>query len=69
MTKRLFCIILLLMVGILSNSPAQDNTKVGLPEGAIARLGKGGINLRRFSPDGTRLAVGNRCRGVAIRCP
>ena len=28
------------------------------PEGAIARLGKGGINLMRFSPDGTRLAVG-----------
>ena len=30
----------------------------GLPEGAIARLGKGGINIMRFSPDGTRLAVG-----------
>ena len=43
---------------ILSNSFAQNNTKVGLPEGAIARLGKGGINLMRFSPDGTRLAVG-----------
>ena len=28
------------------------------PEGAIARLGKGDINLMRFSPDGTRLAVG-----------
>ena len=37
---------------------AQDNTKAGLPEGAIARLGKGGINLIRFSPDGTRLVVG-----------
>ena len=43
---------------MLSNSFAQDNTTVGLPEGAIARLGKGGINLMRFSPDGTRLAVG-----------
>ena len=49
---------LLLTVGTLSNSFAQDNTKVGLPEGAIARLGKGGINLMRFSPDGTHLAVG-----------
>ena len=58
MMKRLFYLTLLLTVGILSNSFAKDNTKVGLPEGAIARLGKGGINLMRFSPDGTRLAVG-----------
>ena len=58
MTKRLFCLTLLLTVGILSYNFAQDNTKVGLPEGAIARLGKGGINLMRFSPDGTRLVVG-----------
>ena len=49
---------LLLTVGTHSNSFAQDNTKVGLPDGAIARLGKGGINLMRFSPDGTRLVVG-----------
>ena len=49
---------MLLTVGTFSNSFARDNTKVGLPEGAIARLGKGGINLMRFSPDGTRLAVG-----------
>ena len=58
MTKRLFCLTLLLTIGVLSTSFAQDNTKVGLPEGAIARLGKGGINIMRFSPDGTRLAVG-----------
>ena len=58
MTKRLFCLTLLLTVGISSYNFAQDNTKVGLPEGAIARLGKGGINLMRFSPDGARLAVG-----------
>ena len=37
---------------------AQDNTQVGLPDGAIARLGKGGINIMRFSPDGSYLAVG-----------
>ncbi|MYA72342.1 WD40 repeat domain-containing protein [Candidatus Poribacteria bacterium] len=58
MTKRLLCLTLLLTVGILSYNFAQDNTKVGLPEGAIARLGKGGINLIRFSPDGTHLVVG-----------
>ena len=57
-TIHRFFITLLLMVGIPLISFTQDNTKVGLPEGAITRLGKGGINLMRFSPDGTRLAVG-----------
>ena len=57
-TKYLFFITFLSVAVILSSSFAQDNTKVGLPEGAIARLGKGGIILMRFSPDGTRLAVG-----------
>ena len=32
-------------------------TTWNLPEGAIARLGKGGINQVTYSPDGTRLAV------------
>ena len=57
-TKQLFFIVLLLTIVVILNSFAQDNTKVGLPDGAIARLGKGGINLMRFSPDGTHLAVG-----------
>ena len=57
-TKHLFPITFLFAAAMFSTSFAQDNTKVGLPEGAIARLGKGGINLMRFSPDGTRLAVG-----------
>ena len=56
--KRLLFLVTLLHAVPLLTSFAQDNTKVGLPEGAIARLGKGGINLMRFSPDGTRLAVG-----------
>lgn len=56
--KRLSLAVILLNVVLPLTSFAQDNTKVGLPEGAIARLGKGGINLMRFSPDGTRLAVG-----------
>ncbi len=56
--ERLLLTIFLLIAAMLSTSFAQDNTKVGLPEGAIARLGKGGINLMRFSPDGTRLVVG-----------
>ena len=57
-TKQLFSLIFLFSTAMISNTFAQDNTKIGLPEGAIARLGKGGINLMRFSPDGTRLIVG-----------
>ena len=37
----------------------QNETRGGLPEGAIVRLGKGGINTMQFSPDGTRFAVGS----------
>ena len=57
-TKHLFLTVLLLIIAIIPTSFAQDNTQIGLPEGAIARLGKGGINTIQFSPDGTRLAVG-----------
>ena len=32
-------------------------THLNLPEGAIARLGKGSINVIQYSPDGTLLAV------------
>ena len=56
------------MTVMLANGFAQDNTKIGLPDGAIARLGKGGINLiavlTRWHPP----RCGNRCRGLAIRC-
>ena len=36
---------------------AQESTQLNLPEGAIARLGKGKINKIQYSPDGARLAV------------
>ena len=39
------------------NTFAQDYTQWSLPDGAIARLGKGSINEIQYSPDGTRLAV------------
>ena len=51
-------IFLLMIVGFASTGLAQDNAQVGLPDGAIARLGKGGIKIMRFSPDGSKLAVG-----------
>lgn len=54
----IYIIIVVLSLLTIPNNFADDNTKVGLPEGAIARLGKGGINIIRFSPDGTYLAVG-----------
>jgi RNA polymerase sigma factor (sigma-70 family) len=38
---------------------AEDWTKWELPKAAKARLGKGGINVMQFSPDGTLLAVGS----------
>ena len=38
-------------------TPAQESTQLNLPEGAIARLGKGSIHAIQYSPDGTRLAV------------
>ena len=53
-----FLSIIVLSLVPISTSFTQDNTQVGLPEGAIARFGKGGINVMQFSPDGTHLAVG-----------
>lgn len=54
-----FIIIYLLLSTVIHYASfAQDNTQVGLPDGAIARLGKGGINIMQFSPDGNKLAVG-----------
>ncbi len=53
----LFYIVFFLAVGFLSNSVAQEYTQWHLPEGAIARLGKGKIKDVEFSPEGTRLAV------------
>lgn len=59
MKKRLLLIFcLLLTIALYSNTVAQDITQSGLPEGAMTRLGKGGINIMRFSPDGKYLAVG-----------
>ncbi len=57
-TKCLLIITVLLTGVILPTGFCQDNSHVGLPEEAIARLGKGGINTIRFSPNGTHLAVG-----------
>ena len=54
---RILTSTLLLVSVYLSNSGAQDSSQWRLPEGAIARLGKGGVNDIKYSPDKTRLAV------------
>ncbi len=49
--------ILLFFFLLLQHSFAQDYTQLGLPEGAIARLGKGGaVTAVAYSPDGSTLA-------------
>ncbi len=57
-TKHILLFTLILLVTIVPISIAQDNTQGGLPEDAIARLGKGGITVMQFYTDGTHLAVG-----------
>ena len=42
-----------------SDETSEDYTQWELPKEAKARLGKGGINVIQFSPDGTQLAVGS----------
>ena len=47
----------LLLVLCLPNTLAHEDTGINLPEGAVARIGKGSINDIQYSPDGARLAV------------
>lgn len=42
-----------------SDMISQDLTRLGLPPEAIQRIGKGVIKVMRFSPDGSKLAVGS----------
>ena len=52
-----FLVLILFSIVLLSNTFAQDYTQWELPEGAIARLGKGGISDIQYSPDGRVFAV------------
>ena len=42
-----------------TDETTEDYAKWELPKAAKARLGKGGINVIQFSPDGSQLAVGS----------
>ena len=59
--KTSLCLTLTLLTFVtlasVPNTFAQDSPQWGLPEGAKARLGKGGINEIQYSPNGNRLAV------------
>ncbi len=56
-TLRIKVVLLVVSILFVQDSLAQDYTRWSLPEGAIARLGKGGINDIAYSPDSARLAV------------
>ena len=56
--KRLFFIIFLSVSVLLPPIFAQPDTHVNLPDGAVARFGKGKITVMRYLADGTLLAVG-----------
>ena len=56
--KHLLYILFLSFTVLIIPVFAQTKILRGLPDGAIARLGKGGINVIQFSPDGSHLAVG-----------
>ena len=60
MTHKILTIITALLI-ITHVSIAQEQTPsaLGLPEGAIARFGKGGLSHVQYSPDGTQIAVGS----------
>ena len=59
MKKRSLFSMALLLAGVLfvQDSRAEDYTRLNLPEGALARFGKGYYRDMAWSPDGTRLAV------------
>ena len=50
--------LLLFLVLCLPNAHSQEHTQLFLPEGAVARFGKGYVGDVQYSPDGSRLAVG-----------
>ena len=59
MKNRMYPILTAMFVAftLTTNIFAQDYTRLSLPEGAKARLGKGSVNEVKYSPDGTKLAV------------
>ena len=58
MKTSFFLILTAIIVSVCSlHSTAQNNPQIGLPEGVIARIGKGALGEVYFSPDGSKLAI------------
>ncbi|RKU16692.1 hypothetical protein C6503_11805, partial [Candidatus Poribacteria bacterium] len=57
--KTFICILSLILISIIISQTgfSQGTSQWSVPEGAIARLGKGKINGITYSSDGTRLAI------------
>ena len=55
---RILATSLCLLLTLAAPGVAQESLSASLPVGARARLGQGSIYDTRYSPDGTRLAVG-----------
>lgn len=61
MKTSFFLIFTAITVSVCSfPSTAQDSSQIGLPEGAIVRIGKGALGEVHFSPDGSQLAISTR---------
>ena len=58
MKTSFFFIFTVIIVSVCCSAlTAQDNPQIGLPEDAIARIGKGSLGEVHFSPDGSQLAI------------
>ena len=56
----LFSMLQFLQIGFAQNQDSEiDYTHLGLPDGAVARLGYGTNGTVKFSPDDTRVAIPN----------
>ena len=57
--KTSFFLIFTIIIALVCCFPltAQDHSQIGLPEGVIARIGKGSLGEVHFSPDGNKLAI------------
>jgi len=64
--KRLVLLLFVVLLGMLGNAGLAQRVKIPLPEGAVARLGKGVINDMALSADGRYLAIGTSL-GIELR--
>ena len=54
--------------GRIGAAEYEAGTQIALPEGALARLGKGDARMAAFSPDGRSPCCSGINRCLALRC-